>query len=154
MQPHLATLRFEEGLMPLKTSMYDLCAPFANSRQCNSVLCFSQGHSEAVGAQILLCRILCTVTCLCVAKACLLGKHSTLLHTAQTCFGAHTPSMFYKAKTFYQSQLSGDEAAFLVVPPEVFWIIMQSQSKIGETPLPINNIRLSSSKNVESQIKI
>jgi hypothetical protein len=47
--------------------------------------------------------------------------------------------------------LSGDEAAFLVVPPEVFWIIMQSQSKIGETPLPINNIRLSSSKNEGSQ---
>ena len=36
-----------------------------------SVLCFSQRHSEAVGAYILLCRILCTVTCLCVAEACL-----------------------------------------------------------------------------------
>ncbi len=46
---------------------------------------------------------------------------------------------------------TGNVAAFLVVPPETFWITMQSQSKIGETPLPINNIRLSSSKNGESQ---
>ncbi len=48
---------------------------------------------------------------------------------------------------------TGNVAAFLVVPPETFWITMQSQSKIGETPLHINNIRLSSSKNGESQIE-
>ena len=119
-QPHLATLRFEEGLMLCKLRCM-IYAPLSQTHgNAASVLCFLQRHSEAVGAYILLCRILCTVTCLCVAEACLRGKHSTLPHAAQTCFGAHIPSKSYKAKTFYQSQLSGDETAFPVVPSGVF----------------------------------